>query len=107
MKAKDFFLRHFPSFQKENAKIRKFLQNEVGIPNHWFEEALATRCAYNGDAMGYIAHLMASQQVEKAAAAIEHLIIPTPLALAGDSLTKLKHFLQSRKMEGLDNGKYT
>ena len=104
-RTKDFFLRYFHGKNNNSSAIRSFLENEVGVPSIWFEEALATTSAYHGDAQGYIAHLIASQEVEQATVAIERLIIPPSLMMGDESLLKLMHFLEKQRDMGLYQGK--
>jgi len=106
--AKRFFLRYYvakkqESREGENSALRSFLENKVLIPDSWFEEALALSCAYDGDIVGHVTHLVASDQVESALKAAELIILPESLIMGEESSGKLKHYLETLKKEGLDN----
>ena len=84
-------LRHYDPSAEEK---RKFLQ-DLSVPSSWFEEALAGRAAYEGRAIPYVNHLIASENFDHATTAIQNLIVPNALLLGGKDAHKLKLFLQA------------
>ena len=107
--AKCFFLRHYVAQKQklregENATLVSLLQEKVSIPQSWFDKALALSCAYNGDIVGYVNHLVASEQVEPALRATKLIILPESLIMGEESSKKLKNYLEMLKRGGLDNG---
>jgi len=107
-RAKDLVLLHYTNSSKLSSKVlhaekkREFLQNKLSIPNSWFEEALASRGAYEGQAITYVNHLIAGENFADATTAIAKLILPNALLLGGKDTHKLKLFLQSLENQMTD-----
>mmetsp|Transcript_4706 Transcript_4706/g.5426 ORF Transcript_4706/g.5426 Transcript_4706/m.5426 type:complete len:414 (-) Transcript_4706:147-1388(-) len=55
--AKSIIDKHFAPYDDEHARIRRsFLEEKVGVPSAWFEEALSNYALHVGDAKSYLLH---------------------------------------------------
>lgn len=69
--AKVLVLQNFRGY----ATDRRFFLERIGVPKLWFEEALALQCSTNGDAVGYLSH-MVKVNPDEACASLENTFIP-------------------------------
>jgi hypothetical protein len=83
-RAKNLVLRNYRDDERMYVEKRHFLES-VGFPAAWFEEAIALRCANNGDAFGYLKH-MAAFSPQEACATLEQVLIPNMLFMSKDKV---------------------
>jgi hypothetical protein len=83
-RAKGLVLRNFRGDVTKAKKARRFLEG-AGVPSEWFEEALALRCSTNGDAYGYLKH-MVLVSTKEACETLEHILIPNMLFMNKEKL---------------------
>jgi len=92
-KAKRLVTQHYNVIHPTSCSRRSFLE-EVGIPSIWFDEVLAGRCAFKGDSIGHVNHLMRCS-FEDAIGATEELVLPYLLFNGGDDSQKLLQTLDA------------
>lgn len=83
-KAKSLVIQNFKETSSEEVTRRRFLEG-VGVPSAWFEEALALRCATNGDSYGYLNH-MVQVSTDETCTTLEKVLIPNMLFMNRDNL---------------------
>jgi hypothetical protein len=91
-RAQSLVLQHYRNDISNAEKRRKFLES-VGVPSEWFEEALALRCSTNGDAFGYLQHMM-KVSTDDACITLEHILIPNMLFMNKDRLEQSRPLLE-------------
>jgi nuclear pore complex protein Nup98-Nup96 len=88
--AKSLVLQNFREF---NADRRYFLES-MGVPKVWFEEALALQCSVNGDAIGYLSH-MVKVNPDEACASLENTFIPNMFFMDKETLAEARIVLDA------------
>jgi len=76
-RAKDLVLQSYCDNCDENAEKRHFLEN-LGLPFHWFEEALSYRSLGTGNDFGYIEHKL-NVDINEGTQVLERILAPNIL----------------------------
>mmetsp|Transcript_1191 Transcript_1191/g.2551 ORF Transcript_1191/g.2551 Transcript_1191/m.2551 type:complete len:1749 (+) Transcript_1191:347-5593(+) len=92
-RAKDLILQNYCDGGDKNAKKRDFLEN-LGLPFHWFEEALSYRCRMTGDDFGYIEHKL-NADINEGTKVLERILIPNILFTSKDDRERILPLLES------------
>jgi Nucleoporin autopeptidase/Nuclear protein 96/Nucleoporin FG repeat region len=58
-RAKNLILQHYHKNDPRAQQRRDFLEQNIGVPSFWFDEALCYRAAHDGDSVACIAHASA------------------------------------------------
>ncbi len=93
-KAKEMVLTYFTPTHPGARAIRSFLENKVGVPKEWFEEALALRCATNGDILGFVLHA-SSFAMERALQTLECIFLPNLFFMSTGDIEASMKLLQA------------
>jgi nuclear pore complex protein Nup98-Nup96 len=101
-RAKKMVLQYYQEGDPSAIGKRRFLQR-VGLPSDWFEEALANRCATNGDVYGCLTH-MATYDPQEACSILEQVIVPNMLFM---SKSKVQESLQLLEVFSAEEGSLT
>ena len=76
-------LRHWNG-DSDSDKRKIFLQKTIGLPDYWFDMALAFKCAQVGDAYGYVKHTV-KYSVHDAIVIFNSNILPLLLCQGGNN----------------------
>jgi len=82
IKAKEIIMQNFEENDRSSCDCRNFLEKIVGIPSAWFEKAIATKCIYYADPLGYVKQTMNYSSAD-ALRVYNDLIIPSALFAGG------------------------
>ena len=91
-RAKSLVTRNYGEDVYDAEGRRSFLES-IGVPPEWFEEALALRCSANGDAYGYLNH-MVKVSTEETCVTLEQILIPNMLFMNKDKLAGARRILE-------------
>jgi nuclear pore complex protein Nup98-Nup96 len=91
-KAKSLVIQNYREDSSNAEKRRQFLEG-AGVPSAWFEEALALRCATDGDSYGYLNH-MVQVSTDETCTTLEKVLIPNMLFMNKENLDESLKLLE-------------
>eukprot|EP00536_Pseudo-nitzschia_multiseries_P003763 jgi/Psemu1/64310/estExt_Genemark1.C_590048 len=91
-RAKDLILQNYCDGRDNNAMKRQFLEN-LGLPYHWFEEALSYRSRISGDDFGYIEHKL-NVDITEGTKILERVLIPNILFTTNEDRDRVLPLLE-------------